>query len=232
MARARVKVEPPLEGNAILAGHYSAAFLAKAVEPRVPLWALALAAQMIDVVWAVLVLVGVEHLRVDPSLASNPLDLYDMPYTHSLVGTLVWAALAFVITRRWLGSQRAALVMAATVVAHWVLDFVVHRPDLTLWGAPPKMGLALWDQPVLALVVEIGLLIGSAALYVRVQSVPAVGRRAVAVFTTVLVVVQLSTALAPPPLGPSGVAVTALLLFLAAAWGAMRVERSIETASA
>ena len=78
----------------MLAGHYSAAFLAKALEPRLPLWILAIAVQLVDVLWAVFVLAGIEHLRVDPSLPSNPLDLYDMPYTHSLLGALAWAALA------------------------------------------------------------------------------------------------------------------------------------------
>jgi uncharacterized membrane protein len=80
--------------------------------------------------------------------------------------------------------------------------------------------------------LELALVIGSAVVYIRVQSLPPIGRRAVAIFTTALVVVQLGTTLAPPPLGPSGVAATALVLFFAAAWGAMRVERSIEAAAA
>jgi hypothetical protein len=216
----------------MLAGHYSAAFLAKAVEPRVPLWLLMLAAQLTDIVWACLVLLGVEHLRVDPSLASNPLDLYDMPYTHSLVGTLVWAALAYAIVKQWLGSRRAALVTSATVLSHWVLDLVVHRPDLTLWGSAPKLGLSVWEHPRLALALELGLLLGSAWIYVRVQGIPPAGRRGVALLTAALAVVQLSTAFAPPPLGPTGVAITALLLFFATAWGALRVERAIDRRAA
>ena len=83
----------------MLFGHYSAAFLAKAAEPRLPLWSLAIAVQFVDVLWAVCVLFGIEHLRIDAALASNPLDLYDMPYTHSLVGALGWAALATAAAR-------------------------------------------------------------------------------------------------------------------------------------
>jgi hypothetical protein len=201
------------------------------VEPRVPLWALVLAAQAVDVVWAVLVLLGIERLRVDPSLPSNPLDLYEMPYTHSLVGALVWSALAYVVVRQWLGSRRAALATAAVVLSHWFLDLLVHRPDLTLWGAPPKLGLSLWDHPALSLSAELGLLVGSALLYVRVQSVPTAGRRAVAVLVGALVLVQLATALSPPQLGPTGVALSALGIFFTTAWGAYRVERIVDRAS-
>ena len=99
----------------MLAGHYSAAFLAKTAAPRTPLWLLALAVQLVDVLWAGFVLLGVERLRLDPSLPSNPLVLEYMPYTHSLVGTLLWAGIAGFAVRRWLGSTAAAWAVAAAV---------------------------------------------------------------------------------------------------------------------
>jgi len=210
----------------VLAGHYSAAFLAKSADPSVPLWALALAVQAVDIVWALFVLAGIEHLRVDPSLASNPLDLYDMPYTHSLLGTLVWAGLAFAISLRWLGRARSAAVVAAAVASHWLLDWLVHRPDLTLFGVPPKLGLGLWDHPLPALALELALLVGSAWLYVRTKRVSGPARTRVLLFLGALVAVQLALTASPPAFGPMGIALTALVLFAAVAWGAARVERA------
>src|SRR4029453_7780365 len=120
----------------VLAGHYSAAFVAKSADPSVPLWVLAGRVQAVDIAWALFVLTGIEHLRIDPSLASNPLDLYDMPYTHSLLGTLLWAGVGFAVSLRWLGRARSAAIVAAAVASHWLLDWLVHRPDLTLYGVP------------------------------------------------------------------------------------------------
>jgi hypothetical protein len=208
----------------MLAGHYSAAFLAKAAAPRTPLWLLALAVQLVDVLWAGFVLLGVERMQLDPSLPSNPLVLEYMPYTHSLLGTLVWAGLAALATQRWLGSRSAALAVAAAVASHWLLDVLVHRPDMTLWGAPPKLGLGIWNYPALALALELGLLLTTALACLRSGAIVASRRRGVLVGIALLATLQLVTTLAPPALGPSGVAATALLTFGLVALGARRLE--------
>ena len=78
-------------------GHYGVSFAAKRVAPTIPLWALFIAVQLLDVIWAPLVLAGIEKVRIVPGItASNPLDLYYMPYTHSLVGALGWSLSAFI----------------------------------------------------------------------------------------------------------------------------------------
>ena len=208
----------------MLAGHYSAAFLAKTAVPRTPLFVLALAVQLVDVLWAGLVLLGVERLRLDPSLPSNPLVLEYMPYTHSLIGTLLWAGIAGFAARRWLGGVAIAWAVAAAVASHWLLDVIVHRPDMTLWGGEPKLGLGIWNHPAAALVLELGLLIGAALVCLRSGAIPASRRRRVLAGVAVLAVLQLATTLAPPALGPSGVAWTALLTFGLVAFGARRLE--------
>jgi membrane-bound metal-dependent hydrolase YbcI (DUF457 family) len=208
----------------MLVGHYAAAFVARAASPGVPLWLLALAVQLVDVLWALLVLLGIERLSLDPSLASNPLVLEHMPYTHSLVGTLVWASLAGLATKRWLGSTPAALAVAAAVTSHWPLDVLVHRPDMTLWGSPPKLGLGLWNHPAAAIALELGLLVAGAALSLRTGAIPAARRRAVLALVGALAAVQIVTSAAPPPLGPAGVACTALILFLLVVIGARYCE--------
>jgi hypothetical protein len=212
----------------VLVGHYSAAFLAKAAEPRVPLWALAVAAQLLDVVWALLVLLGVEHLRLDPSLPSNPLDLYDMPWTHSLAAAVVWSVLAGALASRWLASARAGAVVAATVASHWVFDWLVHRPDLPLWPGSAKLGLGLWDHPAWALALELSLLLGSAWLCARRMSAPA--GRGIARLVAALAGIQLALTIGPPPVGAGAVPVIALVLFGVVVWACARIESGRKTA--
>jgi len=209
----------------VLVGHYSAAFLAKAIEPRLPLPILAIAVQLVDGLWAGLVLLGLEHLRVDPSLPSNPLDLYDMPYTHSLVGALAWAALAAGAVFAWRREWLASLVVGGAVASHWLLDWVVHRPDLLLWSGSAKHGLGLWNLPAFALLLELLLLIASAGVWLSTRAVAGSRRRGVAVLVLALVATQIVLSLGPPPVGPLAVAGLALVLFAAVAWGAWRVER-------
>ena len=199
----------------MVAGHYSAALLTKAAAPRAPFWALVLGAQFIDVLWALCVLVGIEKLRIDPSLPSNPLDLYFMPYTHSLAGALFWGGVAGAGARFLWRSSGIAAAVAVTVASHWLLDLLVHRPDLPLWPGSAKLGLGIWNYPVPALLLELGLLLGSAWILAgRVA-----WRRGVWIFAGSLAVIQVAVTVGPPPLGPAGVVITALVLFVAATPG-------------
>jgi hypothetical protein len=209
----------------MLAGHYSAALLAKAIEPRLPLWMLTIAVQLVDVLWAGCVLAGVEHLRIDPSLPSNPLDLYYMPYTHSLVAVLGWAALAGAAVFAWRREGLAALVVAGAVASHWFLDWLVHRPDLQLWGGSARYGLALWDHPVIGIAVEAALLMGSAFILLRSPGGARL-RRGVLTIVFTLLAVQIALMLVPLMLGPAGIVLSLLVLFAAVARGAWRAERS------
>lgn len=209
-------------------GHYSASFVAKAFEPRVPLWVLLLAAQLVDVFWVVFVLTGVEKVRLDPSLASNPLDLYSMPLTHSLLGTLAFAAAAgWGVARvpHLGGTRRAGVAVAGAVTAHWILDLLVHRPDLTLWGAPPKLGLGLWNTPLLAQGLELGFLVAGAAFYVVHCRLSARARTGVALLVTLLLVLQLAVVIGPLPHSTNGVVMGLGLVFLFVAWAGARSER-------
>src|SRR5678816_2810720 len=103
-------------------GHYAVSFVGKKITPTVPLWVLFIAVQLLDVAWAPLVLVGIEKVRIVPGItASNPLDLYYMPYSHSLVAALAWSAAAFVVYRLWRRSRGlAALLVGAAVFSHWI----------------------------------------------------------------------------------------------------------------
>ena len=202
----------------MLAGHYASAFAAKAASTRLPLWVLLLAAQFVDVFWAIFILTGVEHATLDTSLASNPLVLDSMPWTHSLVGSIAWAVLAFVAARKILAvSVRDAALVAAVVVSHWFLDLLVHRPDLTLVGGESKLGMALWDQPLLAFVLEIGLVVASLSVALRAcRPTPEAQRRWIKLGAG-LVLLQTATMLGPLPTSIQAMAATTLILFFVVA---------------
>src|SRR5215472_13661254 len=117
-------------------GHYGVSLAFKPLRPSVPLWVWFIAVQWMDVVWSVLVLLGIEKLRIVPGFTqANALDLYYMPYTHSLPGSLVPSLLLGVIVAVYTASPRATtiLLVAAAAFSHWILDLVVHVPDLPLY---------------------------------------------------------------------------------------------------
>lgn len=214
----------------MLVGHYSSAFVGKAVAPRTPLWVFFVAAQLVDFAWAFLVLAGVERFALDPTLPSNPLVLEYMPFTHSLVGSLAWAGLAAVVVARvgaLGGSWRAGVVVGAVVLSHWVLDLVVHRPDLTLAGGDAKLGFALWNHPIAAFVVEIALLAATAAFWASRPGVSPARHRAITRAVGVLILLQTATTLGPLPTSTTALACTLLATATALAWAAARVERGV-----
>ena len=211
----------------MFAGHYSSAFAAKAATPRVPLWILLVAAQFVDILWGPSVLVGLEHARLVPGLPSNPLDLYDMPYTHSLPATFVWSALAFVAARKVFGLETAgAFAVSATVASHWFLDLLVHRPDLQVSFGPRKVGLGLWDYPVLAYLLEVVVIAVSVWLCIRSCDVAGRRLRPWLAFAAGLVALQTAVSFGPLPTSLSGMVVPAFALYLVIPWIGARVERS------
>lgn len=203
-------------------GHVGAALAAKRVSPRASLGTLVAAALLVDLVWPVLLLAGVERVRVVP--ASSPflrLDFERYPFTHSVLGVLAWAA-AFGAVVLWrTGSRRGAAVVAALVASHWVLDFVVHRPDLPLVWSGPKVGLGLWRSVPGTLAVELPLFALGVVAYARgTRPVDGVGRFAFWGFVAFLLVVYAANVLGPPPPSSQAIGVAGLALLLLVAWAA------------
>jgi hypothetical protein len=209
----------------VLAGHYTTAFLAKAASPATPLWTLLLAAQLVDMLWVLAILTGIEGARLDHSLASNPLDLYHMPFTHSLAGTLVWAAAAFAGTRSVLRLETGpALLVAAVVTSHWFLDLVVHRPDLTIAGGDARLGFALWNQPLAAYALEVVLVVASVAAAMKVCVTSEPSRRAWLALGAGLVVMQTAASFGPAPASLTGIVLSTLALYAIVAFAGARVD--------
>lgn len=206
-------------------GHYGPSFGANTAEKRLPLWLLFIAVQFVDVLWAIFVLLGIEKVRIVPGItASNPLDLYYMPYTHSLVGALGWSLFAFLICQMFprLRGLRTGLILGAAVFSHWILDLIVHRPDLALYDSVYKMGFGLWNYRSLAFVLEMAVLLGGGAIYLK--TIPRRGK-AIA-FLVVLAGLQfVGTFIFPPPSGDRSEAWTALFFYFLLAAIAAWVER-------
>jgi hypothetical protein len=205
-------------------GHYSFSFAGKSVEKRIPLWLLFLAVQWIDVMWSIFVLLGIEKVRIVPGItASNALDLYYMPYTHSLLGVLCWSTLAYVVCQiaPSLRGKRTGLILAAAVFSHWILDLIVHRPDLALYDSVGKMGFGLWNYRGAAFALEMAVLFGGAAMLYRT----AAHRGRLIGFVVFLAALQVfGTFFFPPPPSDYAAASTAFVSYIVLALAAWWVD--------
>ena len=159
-------------------GHFAPALIAAARPRAAGLGTLFVAAQLVDIGFAILLIPGIEAMRIVPGItAMNPMDLHHMPYTHSLLGALIWAAVFGAVV--WFATKRkeAAIGAALVVASHWFIDLIVHIPDLTLYGMPPKLGFGLWNHPLAAMPLEILLIGGAFLYYLRRTAAPQGNRR-------------------------------------------------------
>ncbi|MBI4082689.1 MAG: metal-dependent hydrolase [Candidatus Lambdaproteobacteria bacterium] len=209
-------------------GHYAVAFAGRSLAPRPSLGTWVLAAQALDLLWPVLVLSGVERVRIDPgNTAFTPLDFEHYPWSHSLLMSAVWAVLVgagYGLLRR---DGRAALLLGLGVLSHWVLDWASHGPDLPLWpgGASvplgqSRVGLGLWHSVPATVLVEGVLFALGVWLYVRATRLEPGDRLdwRLASLVLVLAAIYVANLLAPPPPAPGAVAVAGLGLWLFVAW--------------
>lgn len=149
-------------------GHYALGLAAKRLAPKTSLGTLFVAPTLADLLWPIFLLLGWEHAHVEPG--SNPfltLWLDDYPISHSLFTLIVWGALFGYLYRRRGGDRRAALVVAALVVSHWVLDFITHRPDEPIYPGGPEVGLGLWNYVAATVIVETVMLLAGVIIYLR-----------------------------------------------------------------
>lgn len=193
-------------------GHWAPALAAAAASNRAPkIGMLFIAAQLVDWAFFGLLLAGVEHMRFSPGIsAMNPMDLYHMPFTHSLLGATGFAVMFAALV--WLASKDrvAALIAGAVVLSHWLLDLLVHVPDLTLAGSPPKLGFGLWNHPAIEMPLEVGITLGALWWYAKVRQ-PA----RLPVLTLVAVLLGLQAVNWFGPVEPEVTAGTSLLAFFA-----------------
>ncbi len=205
----------------MFAGHAAVALATKSRLPGASLGTLIAASFGLDLIWPILLLTGVEQVRIDPgNTAFTPLDFVSYPWTHSLLLVLVWSVLSCGIvrylTRRWAD----AIAVGALVLSHWVLDLLTHRPDLPLWpGDSPMVGLGLWNSIPATLVVE-GFLFGLGCyLYLRsTRAVDRIGSLGVPSLLVFIAVIWASGPFAPPPPNETAIAVVGCAMWLFPIW--------------
>ncbi len=202
-------------------GHYAVALAAKKLAPRVSLGTLVLATQFVDLLWPIMLLLGLEHVRIDPgNTAFTPLDFYDYPITHSLVAAVGWSGVlgyAYFERRRYL---IGAVVVGAGVLSHWALDLITHRPDLPLApGSDIVLGLGLWNSPWGTIVAEAGLFVTGIVIYMRTTTaINRAGKYGLWSLLGFLALGWIGNMVGPPPPDETAVAVTTLGLWLLVPW--------------
>jgi len=215
-------------------GHYGPALAAKPLEKRLPLWLLFIAVQWLDVVWSALVLLHVEKLRIVKGFTQgSSLDLYYMPFTHGLLSALALSAVLGAAAALFYRDRRTTivLVVAGAVFSHWLLDLVVHVPDLPLIANSFKVGFGLWRYLWLSFPLELLSLTAGALVYARmVPSTTRFGDHLLWLFVAVMALIETYGTFGPEPASPIAEAETALVAYfvLAALAGAVDWARGTQ----
>jgi hypothetical protein len=204
----------------VFIGHFAVAFAAKKLSPRTSLGTLMVAAQWIDFLFPVFILLGLEHAGIKPGAnVFLRLDLSDIPISHSLLTVLGWSVLLGGVVLWRSRDRTAALVVGAAVLSHWLLDFVSHTPDMPLWPGGPLVGLGLWNSISGTVVVESLLFAGGLWLYFGATTArDRTGRWGVAALAAFLALLYIGNLTSPPPPDVRAFAFAGLAAWLLPLW--------------
>jgi hypothetical protein len=203
-------------------GHFGLAFAAKKAAPKTSLGTLVFAAQFADLLWPVLLLLGIEQVRIVPGiLPASPFDFTSYPISHSLVAQLGWGALLGLIYFAIRRNGRSAMLVGGLVPTHWVLDFIAHRPDMPIYPGGPKYGLGMWNSIPLTISVEYVLFAAGIALYVSTtRAKDTAVNLALWSLVGLLGVVYPASMFGPPPPSVQALAWSAIAIWLTVPWAA------------
>jgi membrane-bound metal-dependent hydrolase YbcI (DUF457 family) len=194
-------------------GHFAVGFASKKFAPRTNMALLLAAPCFLDLLWPFFLLLGWEHVRIDPgNTRFTPLDLYHYPWSHSLLMSIVWATLFsliyHLIARYWPGT----IVIWIGVVSHWVLDWITHRRDMPLYPGSPRYGLGLWNSIAGTLVVELLMFAVGVWLYVRTTHPrDRIGQYAFLAYVALLPVLYIGDRFSAPPASVTELAWTGII---------------------
>ena len=207
-----------LNDQIMFIGHFAIGLLARKKETQPSLALMFVAVQFLDLLWPVLVLMGIESLAIDPGNTKlTHLDFEYYPYSHSLLMALVWSVLFGVVYYVFKKNRNGALLLGGLVFSHWVLDLITHRPDLPLSPfSETKVGFGLWNYPVAEIILELAIFGLGAFLYYKSPCF----KRKIAFWLLVLflLVVHLMNLFGPPPPDTLAVAWSANLMWLIVLW--------------
>jgi len=202
-------------------GHYAVGLAAKKFAPRSSLGALVAAPILLDLLWPIFLLLGWEHVSIAPN--SNPflrLQFDSYPISHGLVAVVGWATLYasvyFGLTRYLAGT----IVIWIGVISHWLLDLIVHRPDLQLYATSRLYGLGLWNHRWLTIALETALFAIAIWTYQRqTHARDKIGLYGFLAFVLFLLIAYAGAAFGPaPPPSIKKIALVTLLGWLMIPW--------------
>lgn len=202
-------------------GHFGAGFTGKKFSKSASLGTYFMAAQWVDLIWPILVLLGIEKVKIEPGISSvTPLDFTYYPFTHSLFGVLIWALLFGIVYFLIKKNIRVAIILGLLVLSHWVLDLFVHIPDLPIFpGLELKVGLGLWNSFAATLILE-GLVF-TVGLYLYLKSTNAknkTGTFALLGLVVFLVAIYISNLFGPPPPSAEAIGIVSNSQWLIILW--------------
>jgi hypothetical protein len=202
-------------------GHYGVAMAGKKVDSRPSLGTLFMAAQFLDILWPVFLLTGLEHVEIDP-VAKRFLTLQftSYPYSHSLAAAIIWSLVFGIVYFLIRKKFRVSILLGALVFSHWVLDFIVHVPDLQLFpGSDIRVGMALWNSTIRAIILEGLIFIVGIFLYLK--STKAKNLRGSVVFWSLMVFLSFAyvmNLMGPPPPSVKALGIVGMSQWLIIAW--------------
>ena len=203
-------------------GHFGIGFGAKAAAPKVSLGTLFLAAQFLDLLWPTLLMLGIERGNIrSGGTRYPPLDFVYYPFSHSLLAVLIWAVLFAAVYFAIRRSRIGAVVLGLAVISHWLLDLIVHYPDLPLYpGESPLLGFALWSSPMLEMTLELSIFALGVWLYLRTtRAIDITGKWSLWSLVVFLVAIQVGNAFGSPPPSVTALAWVGQAQWLLVAWG-------------
>ena len=212
-------------------GHFAAGLASKKASPALSLALMFIAVQFLDLLWPILVMLGIETVSIEAGITKlTPLNFTYYPYSHSLLMAIIWGIVFglvyFMITKK----GQNAILLGALVVSHWVLDLIVHRPDLPLTPfGETKLGFGMWNYPLLEIIVELSLFFTGIYLYRRAYQPDR--KIAFWLLIAVFLVIYFANFFGPLPPDPMSVAIGANFIWLFILW-AWWIERSKNNAQA
>lgn len=153
----------------MFAGHFGVAAAVKSKAPEVPLWALLVSTQLLDIAFFPFYLAGIESMEPigDGGYANF---MFNAFYSHSFVGALILSVFAGLLAKFFWGNK-SGLIISAVTFSHWILDLLVHRPDLPILlgnaGDLPMLGFGLWNSFFASIFIELLLISAGSILYFR-----------------------------------------------------------------
>jgi hypothetical protein len=204
-------------------GHFGLAFAARRATPRLSLGTAFLAAQFLDLLWPTLLLAGVESVRIEPgATAVTPLLFEHYPRSHSLLMAIAWGVAVggmYGAVRRNM-RMRGGVIVGLLVLSHWLLDFLVHEPDLPLApGVGTLVGLGLWNSRAGTLLAEVPIFLIGVWLYARsTRALDRIGTFGLLGLVLFLVLVYGGNLSGPPPPSVTAIAWVGQAQWLLVAW--------------